>query len=53
MVCDNLAYCSNDVRTALDAIVCGKYVMMSSTVVYDLHPNTKEADFRPEKKRLA
>lgn len=46
-VCDDLAYCSADVKTALDALHCGRYVMVSSTAVYALHPGVREADFLP------
>lgn len=33
VVYDNLAYCSMDVKTALDAVQCGRYVMVSSASV--------------------
>lgn len=46
-VCDDLAYCSNDVRAALDVLHCGRYVMVSSTAVYALRPGACEADFLP------
>lgn len=49
VVCDNLAYSSNDVRIALDTISCNRYVMTSSASVYDLHVNTVEKDFDPFK----
>lgn len=47
-VCDDLAYCSNDVKTALEALRCDRYIMVSSTAVYPLHPNTREEDFVPQ-----
>ena len=52
VACDNLACCSNDVKNALDAINCKRYVMTSSASVYDLHINTMEKDFDPLKKQL-
>ena len=53
VVCDNIAYCSNDVKYALDSIKCKRYVMTSSMSVYeDLHVNTMESDFNPLEKPL-
>lgn len=52
VVCDNLAYSSNDVKYALDAINCKRYIMTSSSSVYSLHMNTSEKDFIPQKKQL-
>lgn len=52
VVCDNLAYCSDDVRAALDTIRCKRYVMTSSASVYDLKRNTLERDFDPLQKPL-
>ncbi|WP_411676917.1 NAD-dependent epimerase/dehydratase family protein [Caproicibacter sp.] len=52
VVCDSLAYCSNDVKYALDSISCKRYVMTSSASVYDLHVDTKEGDFNPLVKPL-
>lgn len=49
---DNLAYCSNDVKYALETIRCKKYIMMSSTAVYEKHINTIEEDFNPLNKEL-
>ena len=46
VVIDKIAYCSNDIKYALDAIDCDKYIHMSSTTVYDPKTiNTKEDDF--------
>lgn len=43
---DKLAYCSNDIRTAMSAISCDRYIQMSSTAVYEpKHINTVEEDF--------
>ncbi len=48
VVCDNLAYCSNDVKYLLDIIQCGRYVMTSSAAVYqNQHPYTAEKEFNP------
>lgn len=53
VVIDKLAYCSNDVKYALDTLDCDKYIVMSSTAVYEpKHINTKEDDFNPLSKEL-
>lgn len=53
VVIDKLAYCSNDVKYALDVLDCDKYIVMSSTAVYEpKHIDTKENDFDPLKKQL-
>lgn len=48
VVYDNIAYCSNDIKYALDSINCDKYILMSSTSVYDLKWDVKEDDFNPK-----
>lgn len=53
VVCDSLAYSSNDVKYALDSINCKRYVMTSSSSVYRLHRNTIEGDFNPLGKPLS
>lgn len=46
VVYDQTAYCSDDVKYALDALHCGNYILMSSTAVYaPKTADTKEADF--------
>ena len=46
VVCDNLAYCSNDVKYLLDHIGCERYIMTSSASVYtNQHLFTKESEF--------
>lgn len=46
VVIDKLAYCSNDIRSAMETIDCDHYIHMSSTAVYEpKHWNTVEADF--------
>lgn len=53
IVIDKLAYCSNDIKYALDALDCDKYIQMSSTAIYEpKHINTKENDFNPLSKQL-
>ena len=52
VVYDSLAYCSNDIKILLDHIRCGKYVMISTTAVYQKHMDTKEDEFNPMKKEL-
>lgn len=52
VVYDKIAYCSNDVRYVLDVIKCNKYILMSSTAVYEKHRDTKEEDFNPLEKEL-
>lgn len=52
VVCDSLAYCSNDVKYALEFINCKRYVMTSSASVYNLHVDTIESDFNPLEKPL-
>ncbi len=51
IVYDKLAYCSDDVANTLDFISCGKYVLMSSSAVYDDKSlGIKESDFEPADK---
>ncbi|MDE7017830.1 MAG: reductase [Lachnospiraceae bacterium] len=46
VVIDKIAYCSNDIRHALDIIECDKYIYMSTTAVYQpKHMDTKEEEF--------
>lgn len=53
IVIDKLAYCSNDIKYALDALDCDKYIQMSSTAIYEpKHIDTKENDFNPLSKQL-
>lgn len=48
VVCDNIAYCSNDVRNLLNVIECGRYILTSSASVYpELGMNTVEEAFDP------
>lgn len=51
-VIDNLCYCSNDVRNLLDELSCDRYVMTSTTAVYDKHIDTREEEFDPLTKPL-
>ncbi len=46
VVIDNIAYCSNDIKYALENIDHDKYIFTSSTAVYEpKHLNTLEVDF--------
>ncbi len=45
VVYDKIAYCSNDIKYAMNVLDCGKYIYMSSTSVYDLKKDTREEDF--------
>ncbi len=46
IVIDKLAYASNDVRIVMDTIRFDKYIMMSSTAIYEPKTiNTREDDF--------
>lgn len=46
VVIDKIAYCSIDIKSALDVIDCQKYIYMSTTAVYHpKHINTKEEEF--------
>lgn len=48
VIIDKIAYTSNDIRYALDAADCDKYIHMSSTAVYNpKHPDTRETDYDP------
>ncbi len=53
VVIDKIAYCSNDIKYAMEAVDCDKYIHMSSTAVYEfLHTNTMESDFNGVSKKL-
>ena len=53
VVYDKIAYCSNDIKYAMDSIDCNKYIYMSSTSVYDPKKiDTKEEDFNGIDKEL-
>lgn len=46
VVIDKIAYCSNDIKYAMDALDFDTYIYMSTTSVYEpKHINTKETDF--------
>lgn len=47
VVCDSLAYCSNDIKYILDAVHCRRYITTSSTAIYKKHTNTTENEFDP------
>lgn len=52
VVYDDIAYCSNDVKRSLESINCKKYIMVSSTAVYNKHIDTKEEEFNPINKEV-
>jgi nucleoside-diphosphate-sugar epimerase len=53
VVIDKLAYASNDLRIAMDAVDCDKYIQMSSTAVYSPKKvNTVEEDFDGQERPL-
>lgn len=46
VIIDKIAYCSNDIRSLMEAAKFGKYIYMSSTAVYaSKRMNTVESDF--------
>ena len=46
VVIDKIAYCSNDIKYAMESLDCDKYIHMSSTAVYDpKHWDTRETEF--------
>ena len=48
VICDNISYCSNDVKALLDAVSCDRYIQTSSASVYaNLALNTSEKGFDP------
>ncbi len=48
VVYDKLAYCSEDIANALDFVKCEKYILMSSSAVYDKkYMDMKESAFNP------
>lgn len=53
VVIDKIAYCSNDIKYVMEAVGCDKYILMSSTSVYEpKHMNTVESDFDGGSKEL-
>ncbi len=53
VVCDNICYCSNDVKYLFEAVNFGRYVMTSSLSAYpQLKQNLMESDFDPLKHPL-
>ena len=48
IICDNISYCSNDVKALLENVKCKRYIMTSTgSVYYDFKLNLKEEDFNP------
>ncbi len=53
VVYDKIAYCSNDIKSIMEAVSFDKYIYMSSTAVYEPKTlNTKEEDWNPLEKEL-
>jgi len=53
VIIDKLAYCSNDIRSLMEAADFGRYIHMSTTAVYNpKHLNTVESDFDGSAKEL-
>lgn len=45
-VVDKIGYCSNDIRYAMEALDCDRYIYMSTTAVYEpKHMDTREEEF--------
>lgn len=48
IVYDDIAYCSNDIKYALDNITCKRYIFVSTISVYDdFHMEITEEEFNP------
>ncbi|MDD6796582.1 MAG: NAD-dependent epimerase/dehydratase family protein [Clostridiaceae bacterium] len=52
VVYDDIAYCSNDIVRALESIKCERYILVSTTAVYDKHINTREEEFSVKGKTI-
>lgn len=53
VICDNISYCSNDVKALLSVAKCNRYVMTSSMSVYaNLKMNTTESGYNPLEHKL-
>ena len=53
IIIDKLAYCSNDIKSVMDAADFDQYIQMSTTAVYEpKHINTVESDFDALSKEL-
>ncbi len=53
VVIDKIAYCSNDIKYAMESIDCDKYIHMSSTAVYESkHMSIRESEFNGVSKEL-
>lgn len=52
VVYDNICYCSNDLKAVLESVSCDRFILMSTTAVYELHNNTVEEDYKPKEKEL-
>lgn len=52
LIYDNIAYSSNDVKKLLDNVKCNRYIVVSSTAIYNKSRDTKEEDYIPEDKEI-
>lgn len=53
IIIDKLAYCSNDIKSVMDAADFDQYIQMSTTAVYEpKHINTVESDYDALSKEL-
>ncbi len=53
LICDKIAYGSNDIKAILDHVRCGRYIQMSTTsVYYSKNMDTKEEEYDPMKIQL-
>lgn len=53
VIIDKIAYSSDDVRRLTDNVTCGRYILMSSSAVYEnVHANTDEEAFNPSEHQL-
>ena len=53
VVIDKIAYCSNDIKGAMETIDCDRYMHMSSTAVYEpKHINMVESDYNGAARKI-
>lgn len=54
VICDKIAYGSNDIRPVLDQVTCDRYIQMSTTSVYPhKRMQTPEEAYDPQSKNFA
>ena len=53
VVIDKIAYCSNDIRNIMEVLDCDRYILVSSTAVYEEKSmNTREEEYNGADKKL-